>query len=963
MPRFARAHALNALLLLFLLAPSLVTAQYLARPNQSWETLETTSFKVHYPAATRAWVMAIAPKLESYAAAVHEMVGTTPTKRTQVVVEDPSNVANGFAIPLLDGPTVFLWPTPPIPGPSFGSHRGWGEVLTIHEYAHIVHLTFATRSSTERALWRFMPARIGPVARKVPSWVIEGYATFVEGRLTGNGRPNSVGRPAIIRQWALEGQLPRYHELGATEPFYGGSMRYLVGSAFLDWLALRRGEESVKHLWRRLTAIERRSFDEAFRGVYGAAPEELYGAFYTETVEKALTARSDLRAAGIVNGTLIQRLTRATGHPAISKDGNFLAYVTRQARGRSRLVVVSTAAEPVDSSTVWARRRMLERDPLDVAPVDSFPPSKKAIATLHARGERGHENPRWFADGERILVSRDEPLGDGASRPDLFIWNRKSGRIKRVTSGAGIRTADPSPDGKWAAAVRCASGICDLVRVDLERGRLTTIAAGSPKDVWYRPRVSTDGQHVAATLQRNGRWHAAIVDLSSNAVQVIGGGSDNRYDVSWGTDGTLVGISEQGGVANIELYDPRSQTGTIVSRVTGAAMAPEVGPDGRIWFLDMHARGFDLRRIPAGAPVQRIVTLDPRLTPAAPKTPDVGRTFADVPVNAPHAYTLGSPGWRLLPGGTYGPDGQMWLLSLTTIDPIARWSTVIQGGQGSKAAWRGGSASSSLRTRPIQLDGSVWYTEQNPAEQINAPFASVDLDARYTGLGVGARFARQKADWGAKLRTAGSVGKLNAPQLDDRSRALGFAELDLRLTWPLRTVTITPHGSVHYAKGNTAGDSWTRQIVTAALTVGTSKTYLRVEGVRGNVTEAERGDFGLDYEQFTVGGGALPFLDRSIMSQRIEVPSVPVGFATGSKYESLRASLRMRGLTPYAMWLAAGDSIGTYQKIAGIENDFDFPAIGFVKLPATHIRFGLGYSFDQPFAEKIRPYVSVTFKP
>jgi hypothetical protein len=235
---------------------------------------------------------------------------------------------------LAGGPVIFLWPTPPTPSPSFGQHRGWGEVLAVHEYAHIAHLTFAPRNPGERFLWRLLPSRIGPVARKSPAWVIEGYATYVEGQLTGNGRPHSVGRAAILRQWALEGRLPTYGQLNATGPYLGGSMRYLVGSAFLAWLVERKGEESLNHLWRRMSARQRRSFADAFRGVYGAAPDDLYGLFYTEVMEKSLDIRRQLQSAGTVEGTLVQKLARGTGEPAVSKDGERVAVVLRSATRR-----------------------------------------------------------------------------------------------------------------------------------------------------------------------------------------------------------------------------------------------------------------------------------------------------------------------------------------------------------------------------------------------------------------------------------------------------------------------------------------------------------------------------------------------------------------------------------------------------------------------------------------------------
>ena len=131
---------------------------------------------------------------------------------------------------------------------------------------------------------------------------------------------------------------------------------------------------------------------------------------------------------------------------------------------------------------------MVARDPLDVPAIDSFPPPRRALATLSARDGFGHDYPRFFADGRRVLVSRDVPRGDGTTRPDLFVWDWRSGSIARITRGASIRQADPSPDGRSAVGVRCADGICDLVRADLASGLVTVVVAGSPSVTWHRPR-------------------------------------------------------------------------------------------------------------------------------------------------------------------------------------------------------------------------------------------------------------------------------------------------------------------------------------------------------------------------------------------------------------------------------------------------------------------------------------------
>lgn len=948
--------------------PASSSAQYLTRPARDWKTADTPHFRFHFPDEMRSWVLPVAERMESYAAAVNAMVGNAPSARVTVMVEDPSNVSNGFALPLLEGPVIFLWPTPPTPSPSFGQHRGWGEVLAVHEYGHIAHLTFAPRNANERLLWRFLPSRIGPVARKSPAWVIEGYATYLEGKLTGNGRPHSAGRAAVLRQWALEGRLPTYAQLDVAAPYLGGAMRYLVGSAFLEWLTQRKGEESLNHLWRRMSARERRSFVDAFRGVYGAGPDDLYGAFFTEVIDKALQARRELQAAGIEQGELVQKLTWGTGEPAVSKDGERVAIVLRSPTRPSRLVVWSAHREPLDSAVIRARRRMIARDTLDVAPFDSFPPPKKVQRTLFAVAGRGHDNPRWFADGERLLVSRDEPLGDGASRPDLFIWNVRRGGLHRVTHGAGIRTADPSPDGRQAAAVRCAGGVCDLVRVDLATGRATTLVAGSPFIVWYRPRWSPDGRQIAASVQRDGRWWTFVVDAASGSAHPVDPGDGaNRYAPAWTTDGKLVVVSERGGVANLELLDPETAAPRTLTRVTGAVAAPDVAPNGHVWFLALHAKGYDVRRLTlaqaANGTADRVVALAPSLSPAAPAPIEPGRTFTTAAVRGPHDYGLGPRGWRVLPGVSLGPDGDMASLMIANLDPVGRFSVVGQGVYGQRGAWRGGSLATAIRLWPVQLESSAWYSEHAPSEQVSGSFASLDIDARFTGLGAAARFDRSGGAWDLSLRAGGSVAQVDGKQLDGAGRSMGFADVRGRVVWTWHGLSLRPQIYAQAAQGGTGGDSWSRTLTTGALSLGGPHRSLRAEATVGATTTAGPGEFGRAYEQFAVGGTVLPFIDHSFLSQRISLPSVPVGYAAGRKVALGRLSTQLFGVTPYAVWVTAGNKLAHYQRILGAEQDWRFSGIGFARLPETRVRFGIGYSIDEPYREKIRPYVSVTYRP
>ena len=208
-------------------APSLVPT----RPFLAWETLETPHFAFHYPREMRAWTTFVAERVESVHDAVVALVGYGPSARVNVVVDDPYNVSNGSAFPVIGAPAIMLWPVPPEPASQIGDNRSWGEVLAVHEFAHIAHISRPSRNPRQRLLWALAPVNVGPIARNGSRWLWEGYATYVEGRLTGTGRPHGAWRPALLRELALEGKLPTYTQLSTLSGYRGGSFENQVCSA------------------------------------------------------------------------------------------------------------------------------------------------------------------------------------------------------------------------------------------------------------------------------------------------------------------------------------------------------------------------------------------------------------------------------------------------------------------------------------------------------------------------------------------------------------------------------------------------------------------------------------------------------------------------------------------------------------------------------------------------------------
>jgi len=948
------------------------------RPALDWRTVRTRYFDVHYPAPMAEWTMDLVSRIDAVHDAVSALVGYAPARRVTLIVEDPLNQPNGFANAPLETPLIVLWPTPPDPSGMLGTYRDWPELLAVHEYAHIAHLVRPTRNPRERWFWRLLPVRLGPIALRAPRWAVEGYATYVEGRLTGSGRPHGAARAAYLRQRALEGTLPTYAQLSSGSDFAGSAMAYLAGSAFLEWLVEQRGDSSLVAVWRRLTARQPRSFAQAFAGVYGGPPDELYGRFTVDLTRRALAARDTLASAGLDTGALVQRRRWATGQPAVSADGRHIAIALPNRDTPGSLVVWHTE-EPADTARDRrVRERLLALDPEDVPAIPGEPRPKVPVATLRPLGGRAFHSPRFFADSSRLLVAHDDPLGDGAYRPDLYVWNYRTGALRRITHGAAIRDADPLPDGRTAVGVRCENGVCDLVRVDLMSGSVSVLRKASLFAPFYRPRVSPDGRSAVVAVQHEGRWRLAIISLSDVSTEVDGaapfvGPEDgaSRYDATFLPGGrALVCVSEAGGVPNLEVIDLGIGATRPLTRVTGAAFAPApIATDSSVLFLALHARGLDVRRIATtGEHPARVVSLAPSLAPAAPTPAVPVDTFTRITPGPSRPYGVGPRRHRVLPGGHYSAEGGMASLSLIGEDPVGRLGYALTGGLGERSAWRGGALTATWRGgRPVvpgtlTIDGTLFHAEQRPSRQrtLDAdalPRASL-LDAAYTGATLGTATARDFGTGRLQVRVGANIGSLRRTEGDRAVRGLAFGEtrgaIRLRRGEYRADLALAAHAS----RGATGGLGWARAIGSLSADVATPFGGARVEGTLGGTN----GGGGL-FEQFALGGWPSPFADAPALSQRVPMPSLPAAFAIGRRVATARASMSVAGVRPFYWLGSAGDRLDRWARVAGLDAEYVVPAFPALAIPAVAIRGGAAYSWDAPFRHRVGIYAGVTYRP
>ena len=871
------------LLLLLAFGPGLAAQA----PSESWRTIETAHFRVHYPAEYEAWATRAASRLESIRDVVSREIGFEPSQTIDVLIINPIADANGSAWPLLDSPRMIFYAETPGPEEQIGTYGHWIDLLAVHETAHLVHLLRPSRNPFQRLLERSV-LPLNPIAQRAPRWVVEGYATVIEGRLTGSGRPSSTIRALILRRWAEAGRLPTYAQLNSDRRFLGMSMAYLAGSAFLEWLEQQEPARELPpgaalgNLWTRLTARHRRSFDEAFIGVFGERPDVLYGRFAAELTASAITIR---RSGELEEGALFQETSWATGDPAVSPDGESLAIVLRPRQGPQKLVVWSTG-EPTEEETKQkeAIEELLAADPEDVAPVRTKPLPRKARHSLVMPDGGDIDGPRWAADGKSIVFAHRVPDGDGFLHYDLYRWDFS--RLERITRFADVREADPHPDGRRAIAIRSRHGATQLVEVDLATGDVTPRTEASVDVVVRQPRYSPDGERIAHVAHRDGRWHLVV---EGQTVDLAG-------DVSapaWLSNDSLVVTLSRGGFAELQRV-ALDGNGMQITRTAGGAWQAAPAKDGRIFFMSIGPDGSVVRVIDGANQAARWNTYSALHVPAIPPRPATGTRF-DAQQVASRPYGIGRQELSWFTSTNLAEDHRALELGVRLGDIVGRLDTLLIGSIGDEDAPDGLALATAWRGWPVELHGHAFTTDDQDGLELRGVWSRVFPASRLT---------------------------LEAGALSD-DLVFGSGQFAIRQR----------RGSARLEESLRVDvdDSHWRAVAAAAFRSGS----LRV-GVRYQI---DRGD------TVALGGLASSVLPRSAYALRVLDPALPARAISSDDYDGWRVETAAPGL-PLTVFYQRHEPGTSRISLAGIEARFAMPPTPILKVPGLDFTAGGAYVVD-----------------
>lgn len=556
----------RALLPLLLALPLYGATDY--PPSLRWKTITTTHFFIHFHQGEED----LARRAAGYAEKAHErvvpMMGWKPHGRTNIVLTDHLDLANGSATTFPINLSVIYVTTPGAdPTSSIDYYDNWLNLVITHEYTHILHLDQARGFS---AFMRKVLGRNPLVAfpnEFSPLWMIEGLATLSESENTSTGRLKGTYVDMILRTAAIEHRWASESQASGLGPDWPtGGARYFYGSKFLSWLALTHGMDKLTGYVNEYSSnILPFRLNSTAKDVYGTSMKSLWRQWSNEQQAAYAADFERLTADGLTKPQRLTSLGYQTSYPTISPDGTRVAYMHGGPYERPTLRIRDLASG----------RDIATQSTNDVSPVS------------------------WSADGRSIAFADLEFAGSFALRSDLYVWDLDRG-TRRVTQAARVKDPSFTPDGRTLVAVAMNAGRNRLVAVDATNGAVRDLVIPDDDRQFGQPVVSHDGRVIAVAEWNGGRVDIVLYDLDGRRLRNLTETLDHAINATPAfspDDSTIWFSSDFTGISNLYAVPTRGGAIRRLTNVYGGALSPASINGSRFIYADYSSRGFDLASV------------------------------------------------------------------------------------------------------------------------------------------------------------------------------------------------------------------------------------------------------------------------------------------------------------------------------------------------------------------------------
>ena len=561
---------MKRLLAILLLCNTLLAAPLYAAinndPKLHWRTLDTAHFEIHFHDGEAALAQRVAALAEQIHDKLTAPLNWQPTARTQLVLTDRFDYANGSATPFPRNQMNIIV-TPPRSDSSINDYNDWLNTLLTHEYTHILHL------DKNRGLPHGLQGLFGRLPLLFPNilqppWFIEGLATYYE-----TDRSNYLGRGQstwfrMLMRMEVEHGIKSIHQVNQPlESWPMNTVRYLYGVYFYQFVAARYGDDKVRELVEQYSDnLIPFMINSNSRKVLGTKLNKLWDEFAEYLHDDFGAEITRIRAQG---ESPLQQLTNYGYFTGIARmAGNGDIYFQRN----------DTQSEP----------RLMRMRPGEAT---------QAVGDMRSRYFDLHPTAG-------VLFSERDATHSTNIFSALYRMDPHNGKRTQLTHGARYLYAAWSPDGQQIIAVHNSGGESALHLLDTNGKLLDILWRGRAQEVLGALDWSPDGrQLVMPVWRRDSLWNIELFTLKDRQWKMLTRRSGIETTPRFSRDGQSVLFSaDYGGVYNIQRLDLGSGELHTLSNLVGGAFGPLEAAGGELYFTGLNERGFDLYRLPAAKP-------------------------------------------------------------------------------------------------------------------------------------------------------------------------------------------------------------------------------------------------------------------------------------------------------------------------------------------------------------------------
>ncbi len=643
-------------------------------PDYRMRTIETEHFSITYPAGQEAVADRAAMLAERAYDRVTQLLGHEVTQRTQVLITDSTDGANGSAN-ALPFPLIRLNATAPGSMSVLDSFDDWLDILVTHEFVHVTHI------DTVHGVPRLLNAllgfyKLGKVSAPnivQPTWIIEGLATMYESHLSSAGRHRSAIFDMFLRMAVAEDRFQTIDRVtNGAKAFPHGSSVYLYGLHMMHFIATKYGHDKLAELSHiyggRLLPF---SINRALMDVLGVSYDELWEEFRQDATRRFEGQIRSIRAQGLRQGRRITftaanlSSNQHTRYPFWSPDDRFIYFYDDDGQRDAGIMrVASHGAALREGVGIGAEGASVGIDPVILV-------EDAALGT-------------WAgADGKSIVFGRAGTHDFRYGWHELYRWDGGDPEQReQLTFGLRAREPDVAPDGRTVAFVRNDLGQSRLAFLDLDTREVTEVAPLDAFQQVFSPDWSPDGRYVAYSGWREGGYRDIhIYDRRTGETRRITHSRAMDTGPEWTPDGRFILFSSDRsqGVVNLHAYELESERSYQVTNVLGGAFEATVSHDGsKIAYVGFASMGYDLWLMPFDPSKWTPAMPDELLRPLADDpTPEIPADRGRPPSQTSHRYQP----WRtfyprtLMPSALEFRSTSDFLTGLSLTTQIEDWAS------------------------------------------------------------------------------------------------------------------------------------------------------------------------------------------------------------------------------------------------------------------------------------------------